>query len=61
LAVEGLIILRGVVPSFHLKQPAQAAIMGIAGINELHNEVEVVPPHNRTTLKAGAESFTHAE
>jgi osmotically-inducible protein OsmY len=36
-----MVILRGRVPSYHLKQVAQTAAMDVAGVRELHNELEV--------------------
>ena len=53
-AAEGLIILRGVVPSFHLKQLAQAAVRGIAGVSDVRNDLEVVPrPRARDAKREG--------
>jgi osmotically-inducible protein OsmY len=37
-----LVILQGRVPSYYLKQLAQAAAMDVAGAGELRNELEVV-------------------
>jgi len=44
LAVEGIAILRGAVPSYYMKQIAQAAVSGVPGVSDVHNELEVVPP-----------------
>jgi osmotically-inducible protein OsmY len=38
----GVVILQGRVPSYYLKQLAQATAMEIAGVRELRNDVEVV-------------------
>jgi osmotically-inducible protein OsmY len=43
LAVEGTAVLRGVVPTYYMKQIAQAAVSAIPGVSELHNELDVVP------------------
>jgi osmotically-inducible protein OsmY len=40
---EGLAILRGPVPSYYLKQVAQAVALGVTGISDVHNELDVVP------------------
>ena len=40
---DRVVILQGQVPSFNLKQVAQAAAMGVLGIEELRNDLEVVP------------------
>jgi osmotically-inducible protein OsmY len=38
-----VVILQGQVPSYNLKQPAQVAALGVLGIVELRNDLEVVP------------------
>ncbi len=38
---EGVMTLRGVVSSFHLKQVAQAALVGLDGVEEIANRLEV--------------------
>lgn len=38
---EGVMTLRGVVGSFHLKQVAQAALVGLDGVEEIANRLEV--------------------
>jgi osmotically-inducible protein OsmY len=40
----GILTLRGCVPSYHLKQLAQASVAEVPGIVEVHNRVEVVSP-----------------
>ena len=37
------VILRGVVPSYYLKQLAQTAVLAIPGIRRLRNELVVAP------------------
>jgi osmotically-inducible protein OsmY len=37
-----LVILQGRVPSYYMKQLAQAVAMGVAGVRELRNDVQVV-------------------
>jgi osmotically-inducible protein OsmY len=41
---QGLVILRGCVSSYYLKQLAQATAMTVAGVVELRSEVQVVSP-----------------
>ena len=41
---EGVLILRGRVPSYHLKQLAQSLVFHLDGVQELSNRLEVVPP-----------------
>ncbi len=38
----GILTLRGRVPSYHLKQLAEAAVAEVPGVIEVHNRVEVV-------------------
>jgi hypothetical protein len=40
----GILTLRGRVPSYHLKQVAQASVAEVPGVVEVHNRVEVVLP-----------------
>jgi hypothetical protein len=40
---EGVLTLRGRVPSYHLKQLAQSLLCEVAGILKLNNQLEVVP------------------
>jgi hypothetical protein len=44
LAAAGIAILRGAVPSYYMKQIAQAAVSGVVGVIDVHNELDVVPP-----------------
>ena len=41
---EGVLSLRGVVPTFYLKQLAQALLGKLAGVEEINNQVVVQPP-----------------
>jgi osmotically-inducible protein OsmY len=38
---EGVLALRGCVPTYHYKQLAQVAVAGIAGVQRIINDVEV--------------------
>lgn len=38
---DGVLSLRGSVPTYHYKQLAQVAVLGIAGVQRIVNEVEV--------------------
>ena len=40
---EGLLTLRGRVPSYYLKQVAQTAVYRIEGVGELNNRLQVAP------------------
>ena len=39
---EGILILRGQVPSFYHKQLAQVAVAGVRGVSQVVNDIEVV-------------------
>jgi osmotically-inducible protein OsmY len=39
---EGMLFLRGQVPSFYFKQLAQEAVYGMEGVRQIVNEIEVV-------------------
>ena len=39
---QGRLFLRGQVPSFYLKQLAQDAVVGMEGVRQVVNEIEVV-------------------
>jgi osmotically-inducible protein OsmY len=45
---DGVLTLRGRLPSYYLKQRAQEAVAGIGGVERVANEIEV------TTLARGA-------
>lgn len=42
---DGVLTLQGKVPSFYLKQRAQALIQGITGVERIDNELLVVSPY----------------
>jgi len=41
---EGMLCLRGRVPNYYLKQIAQTVVLGMDGVDEIHNQLEVVTP-----------------
>jgi len=41
---EGVLILRGCVSSYYLKQLAQSLVLQLTGVEEVNNRLEVVPP-----------------
>jgi osmotically-inducible protein OsmY len=43
---EGVLLLRGRVPSYYLKQLAQTAVVGIKGVEQIDNRIDVYPNHN---------------
>lgn len=43
---EGVLVLRGTLPSFYLKQLAQSATVRVDGVKEVVNRIQVVPPKN---------------
>jgi len=44
---DGVLTLRGCVPSYYLKQVAQAAVAAIDGVSRIKNEIEVAVPPRR--------------
>jgi osmotically-inducible protein OsmY len=44
---EGEVLLRGTLPSYYLKQVAQALILSIPGVKTVLNSVEVLPRDQR--------------
>jgi hypothetical protein len=40
---EGVLAIRGRVPSFYLKQLAQATVRDVPGVEVIHNQVQVAP------------------
>jgi len=44
---EGMLTLRGRVSSYYLKQIAQTAVLGIEGVEEINNHLEVRSPFPR--------------
>lgn len=58
----GVLTLRGRVPSYHLKQIAQASVADVPGVVEVHNRVEVVMPRrSRNSEWRERESLLSAE
>jgi hypothetical protein len=49
----GVLVLRGRLPSFFLKQTAQVAVSGIEGIRRLVNHIEVVRAESGTGRDCG--------
>jgi osmotically-inducible protein OsmY len=44
VSVSGrVVIVQGRVPSYYLKEAAQAAALGVLGVEQLRNDLEVVP------------------
>jgi osmotically-inducible protein OsmY len=48
---DGVLILRGCLPTYYLKQMAQAAVARIAGVERVVNEIEVMAPYRRDVLR----------
>ena len=44
---DGVLTLRGCLPSYYLKQVAQATVAQVAGVKDIRNEIEVVAPSRR--------------
>ncbi|NBO90767.1 MAG: BON domain-containing protein [Planctomycetia bacterium] len=44
---EGVLTLRGYLPSYYLKQMAQAAVARIEGVDRVVNEIEVIATSRR--------------
>jgi osmotically-inducible protein OsmY len=42
-ARDGVVVLRGCLPTYYLKQMAQAVITRVEGVGQIVNEIEVVP------------------
>jgi osmotically-inducible protein OsmY len=40
---DGVLVLRGCLPTYYLKQMAQAAVSHVAGVEQVVNQIEVVP------------------
>lgn len=43
---EGLVILRGRLPSYYMRQVTQAAVRGVLGVREVRDELDVVTPRS---------------
>ncbi len=41
-SVDGILVLRGYLPTYYLKQMAQAIVFHIEGVTQVINEIEVV-------------------
>jgi osmotically-inducible protein OsmY len=48
----GILTLQGRVPTYHLKQLAQACVADVPGVIEIHNRVEVTSARASQTLNA---------
>jgi len=47
---DGVLILRGQLPSYYHKQIAQELLMQIAGVTRIENLIEVINPDSSTWL-----------
>lgn len=47
---QGVLILKGNLPTYYLKQVAQAVVAPTAGVERIVNEIEVVAPTIRKTF-----------
>ena len=41
---DGLLVLRGCLPSYYLKQVAQEVVARLEGVQAIDNQIQVVPP-----------------
>ena len=48
---KGVLILRGRVPSFYLKQVLQTTLKGIPGVNRIDNRVDVVSAEGLSSVR----------
>lgn len=46
IVAEGLIILRGRLPSYHLKQVALEVVRSVPGVSEVHDDLKVISPRS---------------
>jgi osmotically-inducible protein OsmY len=44
---EGVLTLRGCLPSYYLKQVAQTTVARLAGVERIVNQIEVIAPNPR--------------
>ncbi len=44
---DGVLVLRGCLPSYYLKQLAQEAVARLEGVGAVDNQIQVVPPAPR--------------
>ena len=42
--LDGVLVLRGCLPSYYLKQIAQEAVASLAGVERIDNQIQVVTP-----------------
>jgi osmotically-inducible protein OsmY len=42
--LDGVLVLRGCLPSYYLKQIAQEAVAGLEGVQRIDNQIQVVTP-----------------
>ena len=49
---EGVLTLRGCLPTYYLKQVAQAVVGRLDGVKRIVNEIEVTPPGRRVAWPA---------
>jgi hypothetical protein len=49
----GILTLHGRVPTYHLKQIAQASVADLPGVVEVHNRLEVTPDRGLSNLNTG--------
>jgi len=47
---EGVLTLRGCLPTYYLKQMAQTTVARLAGVERVVNQIEVVAPNPRAPL-----------
>ena len=45
---EGVLVLRGCLPSYYLKQIAQEAVARLEGVKAIDNQIQVVTPASRS-------------
>ena len=55
---DGVLTLRGRVPSYHLKQLAQSLLCELDGILEFNNQLEVVPARESRQLNCRPANFS---
>ena len=44
----GVLVLRGCLPSYYLKQVAQEVVARLEGVQAIDNQIQVVPPASRS-------------
>jgi hypothetical protein len=58
VVVQGpCVVLQGLVPSFHIKQMAHVVTLAVPGVQQLCNDVEVIPPAASAQTGLGGCSF----